>query len=232
MENLGFLEKTVKLVDRYGWKKVLGAILMIAVFLFFIYYIPASIKVASEEAALKAIKITNQQKEEEHINDIEKRRKIQPQIDATLKSLLISTKADRAFIIELHNGSNNVNGIPFLHGSVTYEKSVDGLEMIDEEYQNLSLSRFEMATYMHENFDFIGSIEKMKTIDKKIASKLGANDVKYIAVSTLHNGKNEWGWFGVMYNRDTNLPTEKELLNKMMITSQIIIKEFNGIKND
>jgi hypothetical protein len=232
MENLGFLEKTVKLVDRYGWKKVLGAILMIAVFLFFIYYIPASIKVASEEAALKAIKITNQQKEEEHINDIEKRRKIQPQIDATLKSLLISTKADRAFIIELHNGSNNVNGIPFLHGSVTYEKSVDGLEMIDEEYQNLSLSRFEMATYMHENFDFIGSIEKMKTIDKKIASKLGANDVKYIAVSTLHNGKNEWGWFGVMYNRDTDLPTEKELLNKMMITSQIIIKEFNGIKND
>lgn len=232
MENLGFLEKTVKLVDRYGWKKVMGAILMIAVFLFFIYYIPASIKVASEEAALKAIKITNQQKEEDHINDIEKRRKIQPQIDATLKSLLISTKADRAFIIELHNGSNNVNGIPFLHGSVTYEKSADGLEMIDEEYQNLSLSRFEMATYMHENFDFIGSIEKMKTIDKKIASKLAANDVKYIAVSTLHNGKNEWGWFGVMYNRDTNLPTEKDLLNKMMMTSQIIIKEFNGIKND
>lgn len=232
MENLGFLEKTVKLVDRYGWKKVLGSILMVAVFLFFIYYIPASIKVASEEAALKAIKITNQEKEEEHINDIEKRRKIQPQIDATLKSLLISTKADRAFIIELHNGSNNVNGIPFLHGSVTYEKSADGLEMIDEEYQNLSLSRFEMATYMHENFDFIGSIEKMKTIDKKIASKLAANEVKYIAVSTLHNGKNEWGWFGVMYNRDTNLPTEKDLLNKMMMTSQIIIKEFNGIKND
>lgn len=232
MENLGFLEKTVKLVDRYGWKKVLGSILMVAVFLFFIYYIPARIKVASEEAVLKAIKITNQEKEEEHINDIEKRRKIQPQIDATLKSLLISTKADRAFIIELHNGSNNVNGIPFLHGSVTYEKSADGLEMIDEEYQNLSLSRFEMATYMHENFDFIGSIEKMKTIDKKIASKLAANEVKYIAVSTLHNGKNEWGWFGVMYNRDTNLPTEKDLLNKMMMTSQIIIKEFNGIKND
>lgn len=230
MENLGFLERTVKLVDKYGWWKVLQTICFIGLFLFFIYYIPAVTKTTVQQTTIETLQTVNKNKEEEHLKNIEIRRQIQPQIDATLNSLLKETNADRAFIIELHNGSNNINGVPFLHGSVTYDAAVDGLDIIDEEYQNLSLSRFEMATYLHNNFDFIGSIEEFRKIDKKLASKLATNDVKYVAMSTLHNGAKEWGWFGVLYNRSDNIPSEKKLISSLLITSQTIAQEMNTLK--
>lgn len=231
MENLGILEKVVKIVDKYGWWKVLQAICFIGLFLFFIYYIPAVTKTTVEKTTIETLQTVNKNKEEEHLKNIEIRRQIQPQIEATLNSLLNDTKADRAFIIELHNGSNNINGVPFLHGSVTYDAAVDGLDVIDEEFQNLSLSRFEMATYLHNNFEFVGSIEEFRKIDKKLAAKLASNDVKYIAMTTLHDGNKEWGWFGLLYNRLNDIPSEKDLLNHMLITSQSITKEMNVLKN-
>lgn len=232
MENLGFLEKAVKIVDTYGWWKVLQSILFVGLFLFFIYYIPVVTKTTVEKTTIETIENVNKDKEDEHLKNLEMRRKIQPQIEAILNSLLQDSKADRAFIIELHNGSNNLNGVPFLHGSVTYDASVDGLDLIDEEYQNLSLSRFEMATYLHNNFDFIGTIDEFRKIDRKLAAKLASNDVKYIAMTTLHNGKNEWGWFGLLFNRDTDIPAEKDLLNHMLITSQAITKEMDILRNN
>lgn len=232
MENLGFLEKAVKIVDTYGWWKVLQSILFVGLFLFFIYYIPVVTKTTVEKTTIETIENVNKDKEEEHLKNLEMRRKLQPQIEAILNSLLQDSKADRAFIIELHNGSNNLNGVPFLHGSVTYDASVDGLDLIDEEYQNLSLSRFEMTTYLHNNFDFIGTIDEFRKIDRKLAAKLASNDVKYIAMTTLHNGKNEWGWFGLLFNRDTDIPAEKDLLNHMLITSQAITKEMDVLRNN
>ena len=230
MENLGFLEKAVKIVDKYGWWKVLQSICFVGLFLFFVYYIPAVTKTTVQQTTMETLQTVNKNKEEEHLKNIEIRRQLQPQIDATLTDLLKKTSADRAFIIELHNGSNNINGVPFLHGSVTYDTAVEGLDIIDEEYQNLSLSRFEMSTYLHNNFDFIGSIEELKKIDKKLAVKLASNDVKYVAMSTLHNGNKEWGWFGVLYNRSNDIPSEKALLNHMLITAQTITQEMNILK--
>lgn len=230
MENIGLLEKAVKVVDKYGWWKVMQSILFVGLFLFLIYYIPLITKITVEKTTIETIQTVNKTKEEEHLKNIELRRKIQPQIESTLNTMLKSCKADRAFIIELHNGSNNINGVPFLHGSVTYDASVEGLDIIDEDYQNLSLSRFEMASYLHTNFDFIGSIEELRKIDKKLAAKLSSNDVQYVVMSTLHDGNKEWGWFGVLYNRKTNIPSEKELLNNILIESQSITKEMNILK--
>ena len=230
MENLGFFEKAVKIVDKYGGWKVFQSILFVGMFLFFIYYIPLVTKTTVQQTTIETMHTVNKDKEVAHIQNIELRRQLQPKIDVILQSLLASTNADRAFIVELHNGSNNLNGVPFLHGSVTYDASIDGMDEIDEEYQNISLSRFEMSTYLHKNYEFIGTIDDMKRIDKKLAVKLESNDVKYVAITTLHNGTNEWGWFGVLYNRTTNIPSEKNLLNQMIINAQSITKELNLIK--
>lgn len=231
MESLGVLEKAVKIVDKYGWWKVLQTIFSVGLFLFFIYYIPATTKATVEKTTIETLQTVNKGKEEEHLKNVEIRREIQPKIEAILTSLLNETKADRAFIVELHNGSNNINGVPFLHGSVTYETSADGLDAIDEEYQNLSLSRFEMSSYLHNNFEFIGSVEDVRKIDKKLAAKLASNDVKYVVMSTLHNGTKEWGWFGILYNRLENIPSDKELLSRILITSQSIAKEMNILRS-
>ena len=230
MNNLSFFEKTVQVVDKYGSWKVFQAIIYLGLFLFIIFYIPAITKATVERVTTESINSADKDKETRHLENLELRKEMQPQIYAILGTFLEKTRADRAFIVELHNGSNNLNGVPFLHGSVTYDKSKEGLEPIDEDYQNLSLSRFSMSTYLHANYNYIGSVEKLSTIDKKLAAKLISNDVKYIAVMTLHNGTNEWGWFGLIYNRETDIPSEKDILNEMMVTSQSITKTLSTIK--
>lgn len=231
MENLNFFEKAVKLVDKYGGWKIFQAIVYVGLFLF-MFSVPSLIKVAVEKATLESLETVDRNKEEKHKQNLETRKQIQPQIYSSLNTIMTKTNADRAFIIELHNGSNNINNVPFLHGSVTYEKVRDGVENIDEEYQNLSLSRYDFSTYLHNNFSFIGSIEELEKIDKKIAMKLSANDVKYLAVTTLHNGTNEWGWFGVLYSKTNNIPSEKDIMNELMITSQTVSKTLNVLKED
>ena len=52
--------------------------------------------------------------------------------------------------------------------------------------------------------------------------KLRADGIVYVAVTTLHNGKYEWGWFGVLYGNLENVPQEREITNELMITSQNI----------
>lgn len=230
MNNLSFFEKTVQVVDKYGSWKVFQAIIYLGLFLFIIFYIPAITKATVERVTTESINSADKDKETKHLENLELRKEMQPQIYAILGTFLEKTRADRAFIVELHNGSNNLNGVPFLHGSVTYDKSREGLEPIDEDYQNLSLSRFSMSTYLHANYNYIGSVEKLRTIDKKLATKLVSNDVKYVAVMTLHNGTNEWGWFGLIYNRETDIPSEKDILNEMMVTSQSITKTLSTIK--
>lgn len=230
MNNLSFFEKAVKIVDKYGGWKVIQAIVYVGLFLFIIFYVPAITKITVEKATIESMETVDKNKEEQHIKNLEKRKVIQPQINSALTSIMLKTNADRAFIIELHNGSNNLNGVPFLHGSVTYEKTNDGVDNIDEEYQNLSLSRYEFATYLHNNFSYFGTIEELSKIDKKLAMKLYANGVVYVAVTTLHNGKNEWGWFGVLYGNMTNVPQEREITNELMITSQTIAKTLQVLK--
>ena len=230
MNNLSFFEKAVQVVDKYGSWKVFQAIIYLGLFLFIIFYIPAITKATVERVTTESINSADKDKETKHLENLELRKEMQPQIYAILGTFLEKTRADRAFIVELHNGSNNLNGVPFLHGSVTYDKSREGLEPIDEDYQNLSLSRFSMSTYLHANYNYIGSVEKLSTIDKKLSAKLVSNDVKYLAVMTLYNGTNEWGWFGLIYNRENDIPAEREILNEMMVTSQSITKTLSTIE--
>ena len=157
MNNLSFFEKTVQVVDRYGSWKVFQAIIYLGLFLFIIFYIPAITRITVEKVTTESINSANKDKETKHLENLELRKEMQPQIYATLGTFLEKTRADRAFIIELHNGSNNLHGVPFLHRSVTYDKSREGLEPIDEDYQNLSLSRFSMSTYLHDNYSYMRS---------------------------------------------------------------------------
>lgn len=230
MNILRLFENSVKVVDKYGIWKVFITIILIGLFAAVIYG-ASSFKEIVEKTTIVAIQENAKNREIEHIDNLEKRRAMQPKINAILDNFLVKTNADRAFIIELHNGSNNINGIPFLHASVTYEKVINGLDNIDEEYQNLSLSRFEMPSYLHLNLNFIGSMDELMKIDAKLAKKLMSNDVKYIAITTLHNGLHEWGWFGVLYHDEDKVPTEKEILNEMLICSQSVNSVLTLINN-
>ena len=153
---------------------------------------------------------------------MEKRYVAQKGISNELNLLIETIGCDRAYLIELHNGSENLNSIPFLHATVTYEVTKDGIDAFDEEFQNLNLSRYYLPIYLYNNFNFVGSIEKLKSIDSKMGKKLEIGDVKYVGMITLNNVYGAWGYLGVSYVNGSKVPSSNEIIKNLTLSSQKI----------
>lgn len=218
-EQLGFLERTVKLVEKYGLLKIFKALLVLAIFIY-ILYSGANIDKVIERITREAIQTEQVERTEAHDRALLVRQSIKPTIDNLLQNTLISMKADRAFVMEMHNGTNNTAGLPFIYGEMTYESVAEGVTHIDEDYQNINLSRFNLPLHVVKTHLWVGSIEELKEIDPKFANRLAANDVTYLAVAIIHGVKNELGFFGLTYcNGDTPKST-KEITVKLMEATQ------------
>lgn len=207
-EQIGFVEKTIKMIDRYGLWKVIRAILLILLFLFGMYYVQVA---ATRVGTKQGNEQTTEEKATEHEEQMGIRKSIQPQVENILRGVLLKTGADRAWVIELHNGSSNIAGLPFVHCTMTYEVDKDSIESIDEDYQNLSLSRFKLPLYLHKNKVWYGTIEDLKKVDKKMATRMLTNGANYMVVSTIETSTNELGYFGFTYCNG-NIPSNKSVM--------------------
>lgn len=195
-EQITFVEKTIKMIDKYGIWKVIRAVILILLFLFGMYYVQvAATKTGSMEASIQK----TEQEAAEHTEQMSVRKEIKPLVDNVLMSVLQGTDADRAFILELHNGSSNTAGLPFVHCTMTYEVDRDSIENIDEDYQNLSLSRFNFPLYLHKNKYWMGTVDEFKKIDNKMAIRMETNGASYLIISTIETETNELGYFGFTF---------------------------------
>ena len=215
-DKLGWLERTTKLIAKYGIFRVVGAIIVIALFGMvlglFIYQKPIMVKMLEEQRTVQAKEHTaSMQLRLNHIN---------PQIDAILLKLLIDTGSDRVFVVEMHNGSNNPTGLPFVYGEVTYEQVVDSnIALIAEEYGVFNLSRFTFVNYIHKNKLFKGDNADLNKIDHKLATRMGQNDVKYSYMVSLTGSNVSIGFLGVSY---INKDVKKSMDGKIIDASQKI----------
>ena len=219
-EQLGFLEKTLKLIEKYGLFKIFKALCVIALFV----YVMCNGATIVENIVQKVTKETlhDENVEEDRMHDIamERRQEIKPLIDNILMSTLNQLNADRVFIIEMHNGTNNTSGLPFLYGEMTYETVADNISHVDDDYVNFSLSRFTFPSYIERERIWVGSIEEFKQIDSKLAQRLMSNDVSYIAISPIHGVKNELGFFGITYCNGKEPKSQQVILTKLMEDTQ------------
>lgn len=214
---VGVLEKVAKMVKEYGFFNLIKSILIIALFLATI------IAVNSLPDIIKnSINHTKQEQVAIHDRAIEIRKRIKPQIDEELKNMMLSVKADRIFILELHNGTNNTAGLPFLYAEMTYSYVGDKVSNIDDDYNNLNLSRFSFPLYLENNQYWIGTVEELKDIDEKLALRLMSNDVKYLAIMTIQGTKTELGYYGVTYTNDTIISDERQYIMQLTRSSQKI----------
>lgn len=219
-EQLGFLEKTVKLIEKYGLFKIFKALCVIAIFIYIMVHGPDLIHGIVSNVTRDAIKEEAIEKVKLHDMALGKRQEIKPKIDEILKSTLDNLNASRVFIIEMHNGTNNVSGLPFLYGEMTYETVSDGVEHIDEDYTNVSLSRFTLPYKLETMHIWLGTIEDLKKLDEKLALKLASNDVTYMAIAHIHGIKNELGFFGVTYCKGMVPKSKDAIITKMAESSQ------------
>ena len=219
-EQLGFLEKTLKLIEKYGLFRIFKALCVIALFVY-VMFNGATIVENIVGKVTKEI-IHDEKVEKNRLHDIamERRQEIKPLIDNVMMSTLNQLNADRVFVIEMHNGTNNTSGLPFLYGEMTYEIVADNVSHVDDDYMNFSLSRFAFPSYIEKEHIWVGSIEDFKQIDSKLAQRLMSNDVSYIAISHIHGVKNELGFYGITYCNGKEPKTQQVIFTKLMEDTQ------------
>lgn len=227
-ESLGFWERLMKFKDKYGYWNLIKLVLFVAftiTLLFLAKNFGENYSFERQKEAISEVMDQNtQQLFIEHAEQMQIRRNIKPMITDLLKSTINEMDADRAFVFELHNGSNNTAGLPFIHCTMTYEETARNIDPIDEDYQNLSLSRFSFPEYLHKHDLWFGTIEEFENIDKKIASRMKHNGATYLVITTIRSDDSEIGYFGFTYCDGKKHKDNKDMMEFMVHVVQKLSK--------
>jgi hypothetical protein len=227
-EALGFWERLMKFKDKHGYWNLTKLVLFVAfavALLFLAKNFGESYSFERQKEAINEVmQENNQQMFLEHEEKMEQRRNIKPYVTEILKTTVTQMKCGRAFVIELHNGSNNTAGLPFIHCTMTYEEDGSDIQPIDEDYQNLSLSRFSFPEFLHTHDFWHGSIDEFEKIDPKVTSRMRNNDVTYLVIATLEIDDNEIGYFGFTYCNGKQHPSDKDIMSFVVESVQKLSK--------
>lgn len=208
-ETLGFWERLMKFKDKHGYWNLTKLVLFVAfavATLFLAKNFGESYSFERQKQVISEVMEENsQQMFIEHEEKMEQRRTIRPYVIDILKTTINEMGCGRAFVIELHNGSNNTAGLPFIHASMTYEVVARGIEPIDEDYQNISLTRFVFSEYLHEHDLWFGPIDEFIEMDPKMGGRLSHNGATYLVITTIRSEKSEIGYFGFIYYKKNKL---------------------------
>lgn len=214
-----WIEQVGNLMNKFGFFGMLKNLFMIcicSVVLFFVFNPKYAIDVIAE------IVNTN------HNNAVNRRMEVEPEIRLTLENLLYRTSADRAFVLEMHNGSQNFSGLPFAFFDMTYECVSNGVDHVYEDYQLISTGRFPFMNVVYKEGIWHGVIEDVAVMDKKLATRLGNNGVKYLIIIRLQGKSSSIGFLGLTYtvnNVPSDVPRAK---NDVIRASQVISSMLDG----
>jgi hypothetical protein len=145
--------------------------------------------------------------DKDHKKSVEYRMKSTPIIINYLNSLAVETNAHRAFIMEYHNGKSNSTGLKWQFADLTF--SNDNTDHSMYNYVDMPLTDSPHTLYLHRNTYFVGTIEELKELDKKLSLRMESNDYVYCSMMMIY-GKNlePIGYlalsFKEMPNKDSN----------------------------
>lgn len=198
-DNLNIIERILVMIKKNGIKNVIFALFVFMMFIF------TAIVFFNQKAIVT--KVVEEQKIEEQKKDVDRMefrvKVVNPRVESILFELIAKTKCDRAFVFEMHNGTNNPSGLPFVFGNMAYEKTIsDTIPSIFNQYEKVNLSLYPMSTYICLNKYFIGSIYDVKKIDSDLARKLIYNDAYYLFLYTIRGSNTTLGMIGISYRKE------------------------------
>lgn len=98
------------------------------------------------------IKEKDIQRETEHNENVEKRLLADQLIPTILENIRIKYNLDRVSLLEMHNSTQNINGVSFLYLSMIYEEVADSVDYITDSYQYQRTGNFyEMFSEMKKD---------------------------------------------------------------------------------
>ena len=124
-------------------------------------------------------------KEKQHTEALEQRLVNNEKLHISCEKLLYKVQADRVLVLELHNGLENANGLPFSKCSATYEALEQNIKPVAEQYQNVNLSLMPFVNTVFEKGYWCGDVEEILEIDKGLYYKMKANNTEHFAACLI-----------------------------------------------
>jgi hypothetical protein len=180
-KGLNWFDKALSIVDKYRFKTIFKAVAFILIVAATVGFIknPTWIFEKYEEW-----------KRKEHEYAMEQRFQNSEKIHVLSERLLHAIDADRVLVLELHNGLENANGLPFSKCSATYEALDLNVKPVSDQYQNVNLSLMPFVMTLFESGYWCGDVEEIKDIDKGLYYKLKSNGTEHFAACIIE-GVNE-----------------------------------------
>lgn len=200
-KGIGWIEKLLRLEEKYGFFRFVKVLLLLVL---------TGIAVLTVTNPKFVLEKVEEIRAEKHDDAVTKRIQADAEIRMTLHKMLHHLNADRAWLIELHNGSKNLSsGLPFLYGDMRIEEVADGISNVDEEYTDFQLSKYPFVGKLFERGYFYGDIENIRPVDERMYFKFKSNDVNEVAILALFVGDKPLGTIGVSFCGDKTMNAQE-----------------------
>lgn len=211
---VGLMERIKRFINKEGLKGTFTSLLTLFIAACVGYFIlnPGTVFEKFQEYSI-----------EKHEEGIKQRLQADPQIRSLLSDFRSSINADRAYILEAHNGGSNLNNLPFLYADLTYMDPRNKYDIIESEYKNFRLSRYPWASYVIEHGYWYGPIEDCMESDPEMYYRLKNEEVAYMGMYVMH-GKNglPTACLGVIFKEKEEIPSVREVIKSMQVYSNQI----------
>lgn len=141
------------------------------------------------EKASYAFQLHENRLEREHAAKMNSRRVADQNISWYLNELRDITGADRAWMLEPHNGgSNSTTGTSFYYLNLTADEPADGYEPLDKgAFKDIPYSEYPLADLIDKKGRWYGPIDSMMTDDRKLYYRMKAQGMAECAVMAAHS---------------------------------------------
>ena len=207
---IGWVEAIHKFIKRNGFKKLVMDLIAVAIVVFIGLWI--------FQPGIFSNRL-DQYREQKHAEKMTERMNNTPLIQAELDKFKIKTDASWVSIWELHNSTNNLDGMPFLFASLTYESMNPALTPIAEQFDNVRLSLYPLSSYLREKEMWYGDVETLKEVDNTAYYRAKALGIKYLGFRLMEIDGSPNAVMSFAYVQGADIPSENLLVQEWVMSS-------------
>lgn len=169
------------------------------------------------------VEAEHKEQDKVHNNLVNKRFEATAEVSNKLKELIINLGADRVTLCEMHNGTNNLSGLPFVFLSMTSEEISPGYDYISDEFKDFNLAKFPFIAKHFKEGSWIGNIKEIEEEDPYFAAKMKLTKASTLALMILRGKHSPIGVLTVAFNDgNEDIPPKAKIIAEMAQESQVI----------
>ena len=207
---IGWIGMIHKFITDYGLKKLVMDLLGVCVVVFVALWI--------FQPGIFSNRL-DKYREARHAEKMVERMNNTPLIQAELDKFRLRTDASWVSIWELHNSTNNLDGMPFLFASLTYESMNPALTPIAEQFDNVRLSLYPLASYLREREMWYGDVEALKEVDNTAYYRAKALGIKYLGFKLMEIENSPNAVMSFAFVEGARLPDENAMVQDWVMSS-------------